>query len=98
MNTEVQIDERIFAVTDLRQFTVERSDGQEQQIFSFDFKVTHEEYHDVATLLYKGSFRLQIPQLHVDCEADIYNYSTSLDNLYEKGAIGDYHLELAKKI
>lgn len=95
-NIEIWIDERKFHVTGLREFAVEGADGRKQRAFAFDFKVTHDEYHDVATLLYKGMFRLQIPQLEVDSQTGIHNYSTSLDDLYEKDAVGDYHLELAE--
>lgn len=95
-NIEIRIDERTFDATGLREFAVEGPDGRKRRAFAFDFKVTHEDYHDVATLLYKGTFRLRIPQLDVDSQTDIHNYSTSLDNLYEKDAVGDYHLELAE--
>jgi len=96
-NIEIRIDERMFEVTGLREFAVEGPDGRKRRAFAFDFKVTHEEYHDVATLLYNGTFRLRIPQLEFDGETDMHNYSTSLDNLYEKDTVGDYHLELAER-
>lgn len=94
---EIWLDERRFEATGLREFALTEQDGSERRTFAFDFKVTHEEYHDVATLLYKGRFRLRIPAFDADVETDIHNYSTSLDNLYEKGAVGDYHLELAER-
>ncbi|MEJ8302793.1 DUF3219 family protein [Saccharibacillus sacchari] len=97
-STEIWIDERRFDVTGLREFVVERTDGRDRRTFAFDFKVTHEQYHDVATLLYKGTFRLRIPRFGYDGVTDIHNYSTSLDNLYEKDAVGDYHLELAESL
>ncbi|WP_172198599.1 DUF3219 family protein [Saccharibacillus qingshengii] len=97
MNTNpVWIDDRRFEVTNLREFTV-GDPGQERRAVAFDFKVTHDEYHDVATLLYRGTFRVLIPQIGFEQAADIHNYSTSLDNLYEEGAVGDYHLELAER-
>ncbi|MDO3412530.1 DUF3219 family protein [Saccharibacillus sp. CPCC 101409] len=97
MNTEVWIDGRKFDVSDFREFEAPAPGGQPRRAFAFDFKVTHEDYHDVATLLYRGTFRVRIPEAGFDAQADIHNYSTSLDNLYEKGAVGDYHLELAER-
>lgn len=94
---EIWLDDRRFEATGLREFAVAEQDGPERRAFAFDFKVTHEDYHDVTTLLYKGRFRLRIPALDADVQTDIHNYSTSLDNLYEKGAVGDYHLELAER-
>lgn len=93
--TPVWIDDRLLHVFNLREFTVEIS-GEQRRAVAFDFKVTHAEYHDVATLLYKGKFHVRIPALGFERDADIHNYSTSLDNLYEKDAIGDYHLELVE--
>ncbi|NGZ77647.1 DUF3219 family protein [Saccharibacillus sp. VR-M41] len=91
------MDERRLEATGLREFKVASPDGTKRRVFAFDFKVTHEDYHEVATLLYKGAFRLRIPAIGLECGTDIHNYSTSLDNLYEKGAVGDYHLELAER-
>ncbi|OWA37656.1 hypothetical protein B9G55_06285 [Saccharibacillus sp. O16] len=94
-NTDIWLDDRRFQTTGLREFAVVEGAGS-RRAFTFDFKVTHEEYHEVATLLYKGEFQLRIPSLNVDLPTKIHNYSTSLDNLYEKGAVGDYHLELVE--
>ncbi|GGO01281.1 DUF3219 family protein [Saccharibacillus kuerlensis] len=96
-STELWIDGHEFEATGFREFEVETVEGCKRRVFAFDFKVTHQQYHDVATLLYKGTFRLRVPAAGVDLETDIHNYSTSLDNLYEEGAVGDYHLELAER-
>lgn len=62
-----------------------------------DFKVTSEEYHDIAVLLYEMEFRIQVPEKQLDFQASISNYSTSITNLYNENEIADYHLELTEK-
>src|SRR5699024_12450249 len=52
------------------------------------FQVTHEDYHDVTTLLYENDFTVEIPSQHMEFPATIHAYSTSIDNLYEEGAVG----------
>lgn len=61
---------------------------------SVDFKVTSEEYHDVTTLLYNGTFDVKIPERDLAFRGTIQQYSTSVTNLYEKGQIGDFKLSL----
>ncbi len=61
---------------------------------SVDFNVTSEEYHDITTLLYSGTFDVKIPERDVTFRGTIYNYSTSLTNLYVKDQIGQYKLTL----
>lgn len=63
----------------------------------FDFKVTHDDYHDVTTLLYKNDFIVKIPDQNLEFPAVINNYSTSITNLYKEGAVGDFKLELIEK-
>jgi hypothetical protein len=75
-------------------------DRYEQEIvnglhkITIDFKVTSEEYHDVAVLLYEGTFEVRIPKKDLSFRGTIQQYSTSITNLYEKGQVGDYHLSL----
>lgn len=64
---------------------------------TIDFKVTHEMYHDVTTLLYKNDFDVKVPNEDLEFRAEIYTFWTSFTNLYEKGAVGDFHLELIEK-
>jgi hypothetical protein len=64
------------------------------QKISFDFKVTSEEYHDITTLLYKGTFDVKVPEREMSFTARIYQYSTSFTNLYIKGQVGDFKLVL----
>ncbi len=64
---------------------------------TFDFIVTHEQYHNITTLLYKNDFNVEVPNENIQFSAVISNYSTSVTNLYEAGAEGDFHLELIEK-
>lgn len=64
-----------------------------QQI-SIVFNVTSEEYHDIATLLYKGTFEVTVPDAVLFFRGTIHKYSTSITNLYEKGEVGEYKLSL----
>nr|WP_106783195.1 DUF3219 family protein [Lysinibacillus timonensis] len=59
-----------------------------------DFKVTSEDYHDVAVLLYEGTFNIKVPERDLAFRGTIQHYSTSITNLYEAGQIGDYKLTL----
>ncbi|MEI3613763.1 DUF3219 family protein [Pseudogracilibacillus sp. SO30301A] len=64
---------------------------------SFKFTVTHEDYHDVTTLLYKNDFIVKIPEENLEFPATISNYSTSVTNLYKEGSEGEFSLELMEK-
>lgn len=64
---------------------------------SVDFKVTHEQYHDITTLLYKNDFKIDMPSEDLEFDAMIQTFWTSFTNLYKEGAIGDFHLELIEK-
>ncbi|MDN4493539.1 DUF3219 family protein [Ureibacillus aquaedulcis] len=59
-----------------------------------DFKVASEDYHDIAVLLYEGTFQITVPVKDLSFKGSIIQYSTSITNLYEKGQIGDYHVSL----
>ncbi|WEG17341.1 DUF3219 family protein [Alkalihalophilus pseudofirmus] len=58
------------------------------------FHVTSEEYHDIATLLYQGTFDVKVPERSLSFRGSIVQYSTSITNLYEKGQVGNYSLTL----
>lgn len=59
---------------------------------SVQFKVTSDEYHDITTLLYKGTFEVKVPERALAFRGTIQQYSTSVTNLYEKGQVGDFKL------
>lgn len=59
-----------------------------------DFKVTSENYHDIAILLYEGTFDVKVPEKGIAFRGAIQEYYTSITNLYKEGEEGDYHLSL----
>ncbi|KAB2329730.1 DUF3219 family protein [Cytobacillus depressus] len=61
---------------------------------SVDFKVTSNDYHDISTLLYNGTFDVKIPERDLIFRGTIHTYSTSITNLYIKDQIGEYKLVL----
>ncbi|MCQ6274929.1 DUF3219 family protein [Bacillus sp. V3B] len=61
---------------------------------SIHFDVTSDEYHDVTTMLYKGTFDVKVPERDLMFKGKIQEYSTSITNLYEKGRVGDFTLSL----
>ncbi|MGQ3381041.1 DUF3219 family protein [Priestia endophytica] len=61
---------------------------------SVGFEVTSEAYHDIATLLYHGTFDVKVPERALSFRGTIKQYSTSITNSYEKGQVGDYSLTL----
>ncbi|WP_078598146.1 DUF3219 family protein [Evansella clarkii] len=64
---------------------------------TLDFKVSHEDYHEITTLLYKGVFDVEVPDKGLSFKGKIANYSTSVTNLYEKGNVGSFHLSLIEE-
>ena len=61
------------------------------------FNVTSEEYHDITTLLYLGTFDVKIPENDLRFRGTIHNYSTSITNLYIKDQVGEYKLTLLEE-
>ncbi|WP_428908085.1 DUF3219 family protein [Niallia sp. Krafla_26] len=59
-----------------------------------EFKVSSENYHDIAVLLYQQTFEVVVPEIGLQFKGTIQQYSTSITNLYEKDQIGDYSLTL----
>jgi hypothetical protein len=79
------------------QFFEEQGAEPRRRKILLDFKVTSEDYHDVAVLLYEMEFDVRVPEKNLDFRAVITNYSTSVTNLYLGNEIADYHLELTEK-
>ncbi|GAA0327330.1 YkvR family protein [Bacillus carboniphilus] len=75
----------------------ERVGDKGRMKISFDFKVEHLRYHEITTMLYANNFKVKIPKKNLDFEAEISSYSTSVTNLYEVGAVGDFALSLIEK-
>ncbi|MBM7661841.1 hypothetical protein JOC85_002648 [Bacillus mesophilus] len=61
---------------------------------SVDFKVTSDEYHDITTLLYNGTFEVKVLPKGFTFQGTITQYSTSFTNLYEKNQVGVFSLSL----
>lgn len=59
-----------------------------------EFNVLSEEYHDITTLLYKGTFDIKVPERDLGFKGTIQEYSTSITNLYEQGQVGIFKLTL----
>jgi len=77
--------------------TVSGKTGDKQKV-SLDFQVSHKDYHDITTLLYTNDFIVKIPAENIEFPAMIHSYSTSITNLYEENAVGDFKLELIEKV
>lgn len=73
----------------------EENDSGLHKIF-IEFKVTSEDYHDIAVLLYEGTFDVKVPELNLAFRGTIQQYSTSITNLYEEGQVGVYKLTLVE--
>ncbi|WP_409298736.1 DUF3219 family protein [Peribacillus sp. SCS-26] len=90
METKVRLNEKEIQVYNYQQ---EEQDSGRLKI-TFEFTVTHEEYHDITTLLYKQEFDVSVPEQKLEFRGTICNYWTSFTNLYNAGASGEFHLEL----
>ena len=90
-------DTEIHAYNFKEELVEEPNSEKEKRKISFDFKVTSEEYHDIAVLLYKMHFRIRIPAQEMEFDASISNYSTSITDLYKPNQVADYYLELIEQ-
>jgi hypothetical protein len=89
MANEIILDDRPIT---LKKFQLTQVDGLQR--ISAEFNVTSEEYHDVATLLYKGEFEVKVPAAQLSFRGKMVEYSTSVTNLYESGQVGLFRLVL----
>lgn len=87
MVKQIILNETIIHVENYKEET-----GNELHKICFDFKVASEEYHDITTLLYEGTFDVKVPERGLAFKGSIQEYSTSMTNLYEKGQVGDFTL------
>ncbi len=92
MVSKIILDDRVIH---LNSYEEENVNGHYKVSVIFD--VTSEEYHDIATLLYNGTFDVKIPEKDRMFRGTIYNYSTSITNLYEKDQVGQYKLTLVEE-
>src|SRR5690625_2923326 len=99
MRQKVIINNYSIDVGNLREDTITGKTGNEKlQKISLDFQVSHKDYHDITTLLYTNDFIVKIPAKNIEFPATIQSYSTSITNLYEENAMGDFKLELIEKV
>ncbi|MBD7937816.1 MULTISPECIES: DUF3219 family protein [Cytobacillus] len=89
MVQEIQLNNYLLPINQFKETSV---NGLKQ--IAIDFKVTSENYHDVAVLLYEENFDVQVPANNLRMKAKIIQYYTSVTNLYREGEIGDYHVTL----
>lgn len=89
MVKEIYLNNRLIP---LEHYQEEQVDGLHK--ISIDFKVTSEDYHDVAVLLYEGTFDVSVPELELSFRGTIHHYSTSITDLYIEGQIANYKLVL----
>jgi hypothetical protein len=98
MGLQIQLNDQIFdALSFSEESIIDPISRKSRRKIIFDFKVTSENYHDVAVLLYEMEFHVRIPEKDLGFQASISNYSTSVTNLYLDGQVADYHLELIEK-
>jgi len=89
--TEIKLDGHLISVYQYHEEKV-----NDLHKISVGFKVTSEEYHDTAMLLYRETFDVIVPERKLSFRGRITNYSTSITNLYLKGQVGDYQLTLTE--
>lgn len=91
----VIINDKTLDVTNFYEESVlDEETGKAVPKIGFEFKVSNEDYHDITVLLYEMDFQVKVPEKNLDFPATIYRYATSVTNLYEEGAVGNFSLEL----
>lgn len=96
MGQEVIINDMPIQTTELQVNKIQK-DGSERIIIDMDFKVESKDSHDITTLLYKNDFVVKIPEKDLELPTTIYNYYTSITDLYVEGNVADFKLVLIEK-
>ncbi|MFL0506187.1 DUF3219 family protein [Ureibacillus sp. 179-F W5.1 NHS] len=91
MVNKIMLNERVIHIDNYK----EETNSGLHKIF-IEFKVTSEEYHDIAVLLYEGTFDVKVPEQNLAFRGTIKQYSTSITNLYKEGEVGIYKLTLVE--
>lgn len=98
MEMNIWIDEKQIKAYDFKDERIHVSSMKHDATkISFSFKVSSEEYHDIAVLLYKNNFQVKVPERKLDFSATIHNYSTDRTDLYKTEQVAVYYLELIEK-
>ncbi len=87
--TQIILDETVIPV---KNFETKQIDELTEIDVIFDVK--SEDYHRITTLLYYGSFQVEVPEADLQFYGAIQQYSTSLTNLYEANQVGEFRLVL----
>ena len=96
MGLEIRINGLSITSMNLKEDFIKEGERNRRKI-SFDFEVRSDQSHEVTTLLYENDFIVKVPEKGVVFPAVIYNYYTSITDLYVEGAVGNFHLELIEK-
>ena len=88
----------IEAINFNEEIIMDQNSKDELHKITFDFHVTTDEYHEITTLLYTNDFAVKVAEKSLEFRATIFNYSTSITDLYQDNEIGLFHLELLEKI
>ncbi|WP_338452901.1 DUF3219 family protein [Niallia oryzisoli] len=91
------VNEIILNNTLIKVYSFEHRKVNQLHEISVSFEVTSEEYHDITTLLYEGTFDVKVPERELSFRGTIQQYFTSISNLYEEGQVGDFSLTLLEE-
>lgn len=72
-----------------------QEESEPKRKIAFSLNVTSETYHDIAVLLYEKTFHVEVPERGLAFR-EMTNYSTSLTNLYEPGAVSEFYIEITE--
>ena len=98
MKVNILINEIQIEAFDFSEEVIQKQDSKRKlKKITFDFHVQSADYHDITTMLYTNDFAVKVPKRNLEFQAIIYNYSTSITNLYEENEVGVFHLELIEK-
>ncbi|AIC97924.1 MULTISPECIES: YkvR family protein [Bacillus] len=73
-----------------------QEESEPKRKIAFTLNVTSETYHDIAVLLYEKTFNVEVPERGLAFRGGMTNYSTSLTNLYEPGAVSEFYIEITE--
>ncbi|AIX07148.1 MULTISPECIES: YkvR family protein [Bacillus] len=73
-----------------------QEESEPKRKIAFTLNVTNETYHDIAVLLYEKTFNVEVPERGLAFRGKMTNYSTSLTNLYEPGAVSEFYIEITE--
>lgn len=72
-----------------------QEESEPKRKIAFTLNVTSETYHDIAVLLYEKRLMSRFRNAILP-SGEMTNYSTSLTNLYEPGAVSEFYIEITE--